>query len=198
MNKLKIGITGGIGTGKTTVAKIIEASGFTVINADDTARKVMQTDKEIGRMLIEKFGSEVFIESKLNSKFISEIVFNDKSKLKILNSIVHPATIKYISNEITDKLKSENLIFVESALLFEAKMEELFDHVLLVTADDNIRIERIKIRNNLTENEILKIIGNQIPENVKKSKSDFIIINNGNLEELKTKTEFFLRLFNSL
>jgi len=198
MNKLKIGITGGIGTGKTTVAKIIEANGFTVLNADDTARKLMQTDKEIRRKLIEKFGSEVFIDNKLNSKFISNIVFNDKNKLKLLNSIVHPATIKNISEEITERQKTENLIFVESALVFEAKMEELFDHVLLVTADDDKRIERIKIRNNYSDSEILKIIENQIPENIKKSKSDFIIINNGNLEELKTKTEFFLRLFNSL
>ena len=198
MNKLKIGITGGIGTGKTTVAKIIEANGFTVLNADDTARKLMQTDKEIRRKLIEKFGREVFINNKLNSKFISNIVFNDKNKLKLLNSIVHPATIKNISEEITERQKTENLIFVESALVFEAKMEELFDHVLLVTADDDKRIERIKIRNNYSDNEILKIIENQIPENIKKSKSDFIIINNGNLEDLKTKTEFFLRLFNSL
>ncbi|MBI1931706.1 MAG: dephospho-CoA kinase [Ignavibacteriales bacterium] len=198
MNKLKIGITGGIGTGKTTVAKIIEANGFTVLNADDTARKLMQTDKEIRRKLIEKFGSEVFIDNKLNSKFISNIVFNDKNKLKLLNSIVHPATIKNISEEITERQKTENLIFVESALVFEAKMEELFDHVLLVTADDDKRIERIKIRNNYSDSEILKIIENQIPENIKKSKSDFIIINNGNLEDLKTKTEFFLRLFNSL
>lgn len=198
MNKLKIGITGGIGTGKTTVAKIIEANGFTVLNADDTARKLMQTDKEIRRKLIEKFGSEVFIDNKLNSKFISNIVFNDKNKLKLLNSIVHPATIKNISEEITERQKTENLIFVESALVFEAKMEELFDHVLLVTADDDKRIERIKIRNDYSDSEILKIIENQIPENIKKSKSDFIIINNGNLEDLKTKTEFFLRLFNSL
>ena len=198
MNKLKIGITGGIGTGKTTVAKIIEANGFTVLNADDTARKLMQTDKEIRRKLIEKFGREVFINNKLNSKFISNIVFNDKNKLKLLNSIVHPATIKNISEEITERQKTENLIFVESALVFEAKMEELFDHVLLVTADDDKRIERIKIRNNYSDSEILKIIENQIPENIKKSKSDFIIINNGNLEDLKTKTEFFLRLFNSL
>ena len=198
MNKLKIGITGGIGTGKTTVAKIIEANGFTVLNADDTARKLMQTDKEIRRKLIEKFGREVFINNKLNSKFISNIAFNDKNKLKLLNSIVHPATIKNISEEITERQKTENLIFVESALVFEAKMEELFDHVLLVTADDDKRIERIKIRNNYSDSEILKIIENQIPENIKKSKSDFIIINNGNLEDLKTKTEFFLRLFNSL
>lgn len=198
MNKLKIGITGGIGTGKTTVAKIIEANGFTVLNADDTARKLMQTDKEIRRKLIEKFGSEVFIDNKLNSKFISNIVFNDKNKLKLLNSIVHPATIKNISEEITERQKTENLIFVESALVFEAKMEVLFDNVLLVTADDDKRIERIKIRNNYSDSEILKIIENQIPENIKKSKSDFIIINNGNLEDLKTKTEFFLRLFNSL
>lgn len=198
MKKLAIGITGGIGSGKSTVSEFYETKGFHVIKADQIAKNIMQNDSEVIARIKSEFGNESYLENKLNSKFIANIVFQNEQKLRKLNSIVHPATIKEISEEIKKYHISENIIFVEAALIFEAKMEELFDYILLVTADDEIRIERVSSRDKVSKDEIAKRIENQIPEKIKKSQSDFIIENNKSLDELKSKSEFFLKLFQSI
>ncbi|MBK8946019.1 MAG: dephospho-CoA kinase [Ignavibacteriae bacterium] len=198
MKKYAIGITGGIGSGKSTVSKIFEENGFIVIKADDIAKKIMQNDLEIKNKLISEFGKQTFLENELNSKYISDIVFNDEKKLKILNSIVHPAMIQKIADEVKENQKTFNIVFVEAALIFEAKMEKLFDFILLVTANDEIRIERILLRDRISKDEVVKRIEKQIPEQIKKTKSDFIIDNNKSFEELKSKSEFFLKLFQTM
>ncbi|MBK7106314.1 MAG: dephospho-CoA kinase [Ignavibacteriae bacterium] len=198
MKKLAIGITGGIGSGKSTVSEFYETKGFHVIKADQIAKNIMQNDSEVIARIKSEFGNESYLENKLNSKFIAKIVFQNEQKLRKLNSIVHPATIKEISEEIKKYHISENIIFVEAALIFEAKMEELFDYILLVTADDEIRIERVSSRDKVSKDEIAKRIENQIPEKIKKSQSDFIIENNKSLDELKSKSEFFLKLFQTI
>jgi len=198
MKKLVIGITGGIGSGKSSVSKIYEDSGFIVIKADQIAKNIIQNDIEVASKIKKEFGDETFQNNQLNAKYLANIVFNNEEKLKKLNSIVHPATINKISEEIKKYQISEKIIFVEAALIFEAKMEELFDFILLVTADDEIRIERVSKRDQISKDDISNRIANQIPEKIKKSQSDFIIENNKSLEELKSKSEFFLKIFQTI
>jgi dephospho-CoA kinase len=198
MKKLVIGITGGIGSGKSSVSKIYEDSGFIVIKADLIAKNIIQNDIEVANRIKKEFGDETFQNNQLNAKYLANIVFNSEEKLKKLNSIVHPATINKISEEIKKYQISEKIIFVEAALIFEAKMEELFDFILLVTADEEIRIERVSNRDHISKADISKRIANQILEKIKKSKSDFIIENNKSLDELKSKSEFFLKIFQTI
>ncbi|PID58725.1 MAG: dephospho-CoA kinase [Ignavibacteriae bacterium] len=198
MNSLVIGITGGIGSGKSTVSKFFANEGYTVLLADDIAKSIMVKDQSVVQKIIAEFGEKAFVKNKLNRKFLAKEVFNNPKKIEKLNAIVHPPTISLIKNEIQKLNGKESLIFVEAALIFEAKMENLFDYILLVTADEDIRIDRICKRDNVKLSEIKKRIENQIPEKVKKGLSDFTIENNLDLNELKNKTLFFLELFKNI
>ncbi|MCB0750489.1 MAG: dephospho-CoA kinase, partial [Ignavibacteriae bacterium] len=143
MKKLAIGITGGIGSGKSTVAQIYEDEGFIVLKADIIAKELMLKDSNIIAKIKNEFGEEAYLDEKINSKFLAKKVFNDPHKLQRLNSIVHPAVIQFVSDQIKEYQIIHNLIFVEAALIYEAKMEELFDYILMVSADEEIRISRI-------------------------------------------------------
>jgi len=198
MSNLVIGITGGIGSGKTTVSKIFEENGLTVLKADDIAKKVMVENKEVYNKIVIEFGKECYSDGNLNTKVLAEEVFNHPKEIRKLNSIVHPPTIEKIGNLI-DSLKDKNkLLFVESALIFEAKMVDLFDYILLVTADEDTRIKRVLKRDSETSSEIRSRMLNQISEEQKRGKSDFIIDNNSTMESLREKTIFFLNLFKNL
>lgn len=198
MSNLVIGITGGIGSGKTTVCKLFEKRGFQVLRADNIAKKIMREDPSVKHNVISEFGEECFINNELNTKFLANQVFNHPQKINKLNSIVHPLTIKQIQIEI-GKLKKENkLLFVESALIFEAKMVDMFDYILLVTAQEDTRIRRVLKRDRETISEIRSRILNQIPEEQKRGKSDFIIDNDSSIQDLETKSVFFLKLFENL
>lgn len=199
MSSLAIGITGGIGSGKSSVAKIISKEGYSVLNADDIAKSLMVNNKSISENIKNTFGNESYIDGKLNRKFLAKEVFNNPKKIKKLNSIVHPPMISFIDDEI-QKLedKNENLIFVEAALIFEAKMDELFDYILLVTADEELRIERTVERDKAERSEVESRIKNQMSEEDKKGISDFTIENNSSLQELKQRTHFILSLLNNL
>ncbi len=193
-----IGITGGIGSGKTTVSKIFEDSGHKVLRADDIAKMVMSEDAEVSRKIVDEFGKKCFSDGKLNTKILAEQVFNNPDKISKLNSIVHPPTIKHLEKKIANLNKNHSLLFVESALIFEAKKIDLFDHILLVTADEDIRIKRVLERDIETVSEIKSRILNQIPDEQKRGRCDFIIDNDSTLEVLKEKTLFFLNLFENL
>ena len=198
MKKLAIGITGGIGSGKSTVAQIYEDEGFIVLKADIIAKELMLKDPIIITKIKKEFGEESYSDEKINSKFLAKKVFNDPHKLQRVNSIVHPAVIKSVSNQIKEYQIIQNIIFVEAALIYEAKMEELFDYILMVSADEEIRISRVHQRDGETIEEIKNRINNQFPEKDKIARSHFTINNSGSLEELKSKSLFFLNLFQKL
>lgn len=193
-----IGITGGIGSGKSTVSEIFIDNGCCVLFADNIAKEIMTKDQKISEKIIDKFGQECYLNGKLESKILAEKVFNHPDEIAKLNSIVHPPTIKKIQEEISSLRKDHQLIFVEVPLLFEAKMVDLFDYILLVTADSDTRIRRVLERDNVSSTEIKGRIDAQIPEDQKRGRSDFIIENNSTLLGLKEKTLFFLNLFKSL
>lgn len=199
MNKqIRVAITGGIGTGKSTVVNFIKEKGYTVIEADPLAKKLMETDKQIINKIKKQFGNEVYINNKLNTKYLAEKVFSNNESVKIINSIVHPVVIKTINEMFENNFKDENIIFVEAALIYEAKMEKYFDYVIVVYSDLENRISRIKQRDNSKEEEISRRMENQLDDEEKKKKADFVIYNNGSLDELKIKVNFLINLLNNL
>lgn len=200
-NNVKIvGITGGIGSGKSTVSKFIEEKGYKVINSDKKAKKLYLENEELKKNLIKEFGSDFYIaDGNINKSYIESIVFGEdeasKEKLAKLNRLVHPLVIQDNIDEI-DRLveDGEKLIFVESALIFEINMEEAYDYIICVFSDQEKAIERVISRDNTNKEQILKRMQNQLSPQEKKKKSDFVINNNSTLEELKKATDFVLDL----
>ena len=197
-NKFKIGITGGIGAGNSIVSEFIEQSGFKVLRSDPIAKELMQTDEQIRKQLMQEFGNEVYSDGKLNTKYLAENVFSDNNKNEIINSIVHPPTLKKIDKLNFEILEKQNLVFVESALIYEAEFDDMFDYVILVFSDEKLRIERAVKRGNTSESEIRKRMQFQIDDDKKKDWADFVIENNSSIEDLKQRTDFILNLLTSL
>jgi dephospho-CoA kinase len=176
---LKIGITGGIGSGKTTVAKLFEALGVPVFYADAETRMLQNTDPELRAALIEAFGTETYLpDGKLNRTFIAEIVFADKTALAKVNSIVHPAVARHFINWCASRMH-HHYILKEAAILFESGSDKELDGVITVTAPEEIRIRRVMQRDNISEAEVRKRISNQWPEEEKIKRSKWIINNDG-------------------
>ena len=198
MSKLIIGITGGIGSGKSTISKIFEEEGNEVILSDDIAKELMFNDNSVKRKIINEFGKECYTDGMLNTQILAEKVFNHPEQIKKINSIVHPPTIAEINKRIKIALKDYSIIFVESALIFEANMTEMFDYVLLITAEEDTRIKRVLDRGVETVSEIKSRMMNQSSEADKIGKSDFVIHNDFSVDQLKDKAKFFLNLFKTL
>ena len=171
-----IGLTGGIGSGKSTIAGIFERLGVPVYNSDKSAQKVY-FKPEIKKLVIELMGPEAYIgDTSLNKEFIASAVFSDNQKLEKLNLIIHPAVAKDFK-EWKEKQHSAYLI-KESALLFETGIYKEMDAVVLVSADADLRIERVKKRDHLTEEQVLQRINKQWPEAEKEKLAQFIVSNN--------------------
>lgn len=181
-----IGITGNIGSGKSTFSKFAEEHGYPVIKADDLSKSILQSDQKVKAAVIKEFGNESFVNDLPNKKFLAQEVFNNPVKLKKLESILHPKVVKEINRQIKILIKSSPAVFVESALIYEADLEEQFDFVVLVAADQNIRLER-KIKSGMSREDFLLRDSNQIPEEEKKKRADFIFSNDGSIEDLKMK-----------
>lgn len=187
-NKKIIGLTGGIGSGKTTVAKFIEEMGFPVYYSDDRAKEIVNDDEVLKNNIKELLGEEAYDENGFyNKKYVSEIVFNNDEKRLQLNALIHPAVKIDFENWVASQ-KTE-FIFKETALLFELKLNESCYKSVLVTADDNIRIKRVMDRDQKTYREIEAIIDKQMPEKDKIKRADFVIYNNDGIDELKAATE---------
>lgn len=172
---LKIGITGGIGSGKTTVAKVFEILGIPVYYADDEAKRIMNEDSALKKKITAVFGNESYENGKLNKPYLASVVFNDSYKLDLLNSIVHPATIK--DAELWMQNKKTAYALKEAALLFESGAAENLDYVIGVTAPQHLRIKRVMERDGVTKDEVLKRINRQIEEDIKIKLCDFVIVN---------------------
>lgn len=191
---LKIAVTGGIGSGKSLFCKFIEEKGFSVIKADPMAKELMNFDPNVKRQITGIFGEDIYSDGRLNTMVLAKKVFSDSENVKKINSIVHPAVISQIEKDITAKFADEDVVFVEAALIYEAKIEKLFDKVILIIADEEVKINRILQRDNTTREEIVNRMKNQIPDDIKKTKAHFIFLNNGPEEELKRKVELLLSL----
>ncbi len=195
--KLKIGITGGIGSGKSVVSDIVESEGFIVLRADSIAKDLMLNDEKTKKKLIKTFGEESYKVGKPNTKYLAEKVFTTQENIEKINSIIHPPVLKLIETKLNEQLKTSSLVFIESALIYEAKFQKMFDHVILVWADENVRIKRSISRDGLTENEVKRRMEFQLKDEVKREKASFVIENNSSIEELKVRVTFVLNLLRS-
>jgi len=183
-----IGLTGGIGSGKTTVAHYIEEFGFPVYYSDDRAKSIVNENEDLKAKIKELLGEESYNENGIyDRKWVAEKVFNDKDLLHQLNEIIHPA-VRIDFEEWVQK-QTKYLVFKETALLFELKLNRQCYKSLLVTAEDNIRIKRVMDRDHKTYREVEAVMEKQMPEKDKLKLADCVIYNNTNLEDLKEQTE---------
>lgn len=172
---LKIGLTGGIGSGKSLVAHIFEVLDIPVYYADVAAKEIMNKDHVLKAEIIEHFGSESYVGGTLNRKYIASKVFENKEQLVVLNSFVHPATIR--DAETWMQRQKAPYTIKEAALIFESGSQEHLDYVIGVYAPKSLRILRTMQRDNVTRNEVLRRMNNQINEEIKMRLCDFVIYN---------------------
>lgn len=183
-----LGLTGGIGSGKSTVSKIFLSMGIKVFDADLIAKDILETE-EVKEEIKEKLGKE-FINLKSNSvdkKLLKKEIFNNPKKLEVLNGIVHPKVVDIYRKEYLKFKDIKEIVIFDVPLLFEVKLEKYCDKVIVVDIDPEVQIERIRKRDNIDIGLIKKIIGTQIPRENRNLKADIVVENNGTLEELKQK-----------
>ena len=173
---LKVGLTGGIGSGKSTVAKMFELLGVPVYYADAASKRLYHTNKELMASLKEHFGEDIYTEDQLNRQKLAALVFNDPSKLELLNRLVHPPTIK----DAEDWMKNQTAPYVikEAALLFESGSVSGLDYVIGVYAPVYLRIKRTMDRDNVSREEVQARMNRQIDEDIKMRLCDYVITNN--------------------
>lgn len=170
-----VGLTGGIGSGKTTVAKMFNQLGVPIYIADQEAKKLMATSKVIKRKLIELFGNKAYVNNQLNKPFIANVIFNDETVLDKMNAIIHPRVARHFNKWI----QKQNGLYVikESAILFEEELYKHCDFVITVTAPKELKIKRLLKRDTTTKKKIEAIMKNQWSDEEKIKLSNFIIIN---------------------
>lgn len=182
---LKVGITGGIGSGKTTVCKIFEQLGISVYYSDLRAKYLMSENQSVKQQILELFGELAYAENKLNTKYISKIVFNDKIMLNRLNAIVHPA-VYADAEEWFKQHQNENYVLYESALLLANNVKtNLVDKVILVIADEEIRINRVMNRDHADRKSVLERMNNQLSQEKQIALADYIVNNNQDYSQIE-------------
>lgn len=194
---LKIGLTGGMGSGKTTVSQIFSVLGIPVFYADDVAKKIMNEDESLQKNIIKVFGEEAYINNSLNRKYIAEIVFNDKYKLDQLNALVHPVTIA--AAEKWMNAQTTSYVIKEAALMFESAAAANLDYIIGVYAPQALRLKRVMHRDNAKREDVLARMSNQIDENIKMKLCDFVVINdeqNAVLPQVLALHQKFLNIIN--
>ncbi len=171
-----IGITGGIGSGKSTISKILIHLGYPVFNADNAAKQIINSDNEAIKSIKNNFG-EIYPNDILDTKKLANLVFNNKKALQQLNAIIHPKVSLAFKNWLL-KHKSSKFVFKEAAILIETGGYKKLDGLILIVADKLTRINRIKQRDNISEEDIASRIKNQLPDKEKIPLADFVILNN--------------------
>lgn len=172
---LKVGLTGGIGSGKTVVANIFKTLGIPVFDADAAAKEIMETDKSLIEQIKKEFGEQTYSGNKLNRKILADKVFNDPFQLEKLNALVHPAAIK-AGLDWAEKQNSPYAI-KEAALMFEAGSAFNLQYVIGVTSPKSLRIKRVMDRSNMSRDEVLARMSRQIDDTIKMRLCDFVIVN---------------------
>lgn len=172
---LKIGLTGGIGSGKSTVAKIFEVLGIPIYFADDAAKRLMNEDKELKKAIIREFGNESYKDGLLDRSFLASRVFNDKEKLASLNALTHPATLRDAERWMT--AQKTPYAIKEAALIFESGSNKQLDYVIGVQSPEDLRVNRTMARDSISREEVQRRIANQMNETEKMKRCHFIIYN---------------------
>ncbi|MFA4853424.1 MAG: dephospho-CoA kinase [Bacteroidales bacterium] len=175
---LKVGLSGNIGSGKSVVVRIFDVIGIPIYHADDNAKNMLEFP-EVVEKIKERFGSGIIDkQGKVSRKNLAQIVFSDNKKLVVLNSIIHPLVIADFEKWIHEQ-KICPYVVMESAILYETGYSALFDKIIIVSAPEKIRINRVMKRDGVTKDDVLKRIKNQLPEENQMSKADYTIVNDG-------------------
>lgn len=190
---LRVGVTGGIGSGKSTVCKIFAGLGRFVISADEVARKLADEDPDARQAIEAEFGQAAYLpDGSLDRKKIAAIVFSDQKKRAKLDAIIHPRVFKEIDRRL-DSLPSNQTspyVLIEAALIYETRMDESLDYVIVVTADEDACLNRVNMRDGVSREEVLRRIAAQMPADKKTRKADFVIHNTSTESELRTTVQF--------
>ena len=185
---MKVGLTGGIGAGKSTVADLFSQKGAVVIRSDELARQVIEPQTPGFQQVIDRFGKEfVNSEGYIDRAKLAQIVFQDDAALKDLENIIHPL-VRSKTNQIIDQHTSETIIVNEIPLLLEKKMESLFDFLVIVISSEKNRLERLAQRGLTTEQATARM-SKQVSDDERKAAADFLIVNDGNLDQLEADVE---------
>lgn len=191
-----IGLTGGIGSGKTTIANWFAEDGFPVYNSDERAKILMSENTELKMGLVKAFGEEVFENGVLNKKYLAKIIFNDNKALAKINQLVHP--IVFIDFKNWAAAQKSKFVIKEAAILLESGSYKDCDAIVLVTSDTKNRLARVEERDNAKKEEILKRMEKQWTDEKKKEFAHFIIENNEDLISLKEKYAYLLYLLHDI
>ncbi|MEC1613056.1 dephospho-CoA kinase [Bacillus mojavensis] len=191
---LVIGLTGGIASGKSTVANMLIDKGITVIDADIIAKQAVEKGMPAYRQIIDEFGEDILLENgDIDRRKLGAIVFTNEQKRLALNSIVHPAVREEMLKRRDESIANqETFVVLDIPLLFESKLESLVDKIIVVSVTKELQLERLIKRNQLTEEEALSRIRSQMPLEEKVSRADDVIDNSGTLEETKQQLEEIL------
>ncbi len=184
--KTLVGLTGGIGSGKTTVANFFKELGIPVYIADTEAKALMNRSKVIKRKLIALFGENAYQDGKLNREYLSQQIFNNKDLLQKMNAIVHPKVASHFKRWV--KKQDAPYVISEAAILFENGSYKKYDYIITVTAPEQVRLKRVMSRDNSSEKKVKSVMDNQWKDEEKIKLSDFVI-QNVNLEEVKAQVQ---------
>ena len=193
----KLGITGGIGSGKSTASEFFKKKGAFIFDADSEAKNLLINNSNLSQRIIAAFGSQVTTKKQLDLERLSALVFSSKSLQNKLNKIVWPE-VSSVMIDAAEKAENDGvtLFIVDAALLIEAGFNDFFNSILLITADKSMRLNRILLRKNIPENQIEKRMALQMPESEKQKQAQTTIKNNGNMQELHTQLELFWKKLN--
>ena len=194
-DKMKIvGITGLIGSGKSTLSSYIKTKGYKIVDADAISRDITKKDRIGYTKVVEEFGRDILSSNgEIDRAKLSNIVFNDKNALKKLNDTLHPLIFQEIDRQL-NSYKDEKILFLDAPLLFEAKLDKKCDEIILVVCDEDVQISRIQKRDNKDYDSAKKIIDSQIAKEFKIEKSDYIIDNNCEIERFYFKVDLIMRI----
>ena len=195
--KLRVAITGNIGSGKSVFTKLLFEAGYPIILADDISKKILASDSDVRTEVIRELGAQAFNGNKINIKFIAEKIFSKTSSLKKINSILHPKVRKKIESLTKEYFSKYDIVFVETALIFESKIEDMYDYIVLIAADRDLRMKRTLAEGRLSKEDFIRRDKNQIKEEIKKKKAHFIFSNDGSINELKQKVSLLINLLQS-
>ena len=186
MNMYKVGITGGIGSGKSVVCTMLSQRGVAVYDSDSHAKRLMTSDSSLRAQLIARFGEDIYIGESLNRALLAERVFNDKEQLRILNSLVHPAVMADFASWAEQQ--EGDYVVLESAILFEANLEDSVDCSVAVMAPLSLRLHRAMHRDGTSEERIRERMNNQLSDEERSRRADLSIVNI-NLDDLEASVE---------
>lgn len=186
-----VGLTGGIGSGKSTFAALLAEQGARIVDADRLGREALQPGRPAWHSVVDQFGDDVLAHHSLqiDRKRLAEIVFNDRDKLAALNAIVHPVIMKGIADALDRLRGSDEIVVLDAALIIELGLSDRLDALVVVVADENLRKKRLAKERGMSDADIMARMRTQASREEQEAKADLVVRNNGNMEELTREAE---------